>query len=168
MLPKEVTALMNKINKKLKGLSNWQQNSKTAHISIKYLGYYKNYSRKYIIKLIPDIKEISKKFLPIKLNIKGVKINGVPKSDKLDVFILIKRDKKIQALHNQIKRKLQNKIDHFTDWEGSLFLPHVTVLNANKSHINEIRKRLNGIRITKKPIIAKRLALHIKKEIIPI
>jgi 2'-5' RNA ligase len=166
MLPKEVTAIMNKITKKLKGLYSWQQNSKTPHISIKYLGLHKNYSKKYIIKLLPEIKEISKKILPIKLNIKGIKINEVPKSDKLDVFILIKKDKKIQALHNQIKNKLRSRIDHFSDWEGKNFLPHITVLSANKIHIKEIKRKIKILKINIKPIIAKKIALHIKKKII--
>ena len=168
MLPKEVTDSMNKINKILNGLCNWHQNSKVAHISIKYLGYHKSYSKRDILKLLPEINNISKELLPLKLRMKGIKIHEVPNSDKLNVFILIEKTKGLQSLHDRIKTGLGSRIDHFTDWEGKHFYPHVTVVNASKSNIKEIKKRLRNLKIPKKPFVASRLALHAKKEIIRI
>lgn len=115
-------------------------NATRMHITVKYLGYHKKYSNSQIKKLIPEIKEIAKEYLPLKIKVKGIRIET--KYKQAGVLLNYKTDKKAKKFHNEIIKKLGSKIDIFENMDGRNFGQHIVIGAGQKTskNIRELRK----------------------------
>jgi hypothetical protein len=116
-------------------------NSMMAHIAIKYLGFHKNYSNAQIKKLVPELKEISKKYLPLEIDVSGLKIGT--KFNNVGVLLDYKAPPLLRKFHNEVINRLGDKIDFFEDRDGKMFEHHIS-LGAGPKVSNNI-KALRGI-----------------------
>ncbi len=109
-------------------------NSMRMHITIKYLGYHKKYSNKEILRLAPKLKEISLKYLPLEVKVRGIKVGT--KHDDVGVLLNFKRNPKIDKFHNEIINSLGKDIDNFENIDGKNFAQHITISSGQKTHDN--------------------------------
>ena len=127
--------------KKLGTIADWtikknpEVGRRGLHLSIKYIGYRKNYSKKYVEKLIPELKKIAKKYLPLKIEVKGIKISS-SKYDSLGVLLNCKSNPKISKLHKEIIFKLGKKMDFFEYSEGKNFRQHIVIASCPSNNHN--------------------------------
>ncbi len=104
------------------------------HISICYFSY----PEKYVEKLIPKINEIIKKYLPLKVKVKGLlggwEIGiGVPA-----ILWNITDFEEIKKIHEEIISALKGDITHFNDPEMD-FTPHVGIALGYDEKIEELK-----------------------------
>lgn len=137
-----------KYEKKIKPYIEWGafkekhkkgSNLMPLHIAIKYLGYHKNYSNKEIKKLLPELKEICEKYLPIEIIVRGLKIGT--KYDNIGILLNYKTDPKVKRFHNEILKKFNGRIDIFENQDGKNFSQHITLAAAKKTNKNLIELR---------------------------
>jgi len=113
------------------------------HISLCYFSYPERYPREYIRKLIPKIIKIAKKYLPIKLKVKGL-IGGWELNWKFPVIMWNVIDfSKINKFHEKIINSLKNDIDHFND-TGLEFEPHIGIALGKKESIEKLKTIVNA------------------------
>ena len=143
------------------------KNKRGLHINIKYLGYRKNYSKKHIKKLIPELKEISKKFLPLEIEVKGIKI-ATGKYNSIGVLLNYKSNPKIKKFHKEVMTKLKNKIDFFEYSDEKNFRHHIVIgscpiKNQNLKTLRKLSRKSKNDKTTK--IICKNIYLTDNKGI---
>jgi len=142
-LPSKIYNYISKYKKEILPYTKWfikkrhsypKSNSMVAHITIKYLMYHKRESNKDIRELIPELKEISKRYLPIKISVKGIKIGT--KYKDIGILLNFKSNKKIKDFHKEVLDKLKGKIDIFQEMDGANFSPHIAIGAAEKTKSN--------------------------------
>jgi 2'-5' RNA ligase len=129
-------------------------NSMRLHITIKYLGYHKNYSNREIESLIPDLKEISKKYLPLEINVKGLDIrqnkNYYPGGG---VLIKFWPTDKIRKFHEEVIKKLN--VDIFRNMDGKNFDPHIVLAgyDVRKADVTKLKRIVYSSRKDKEMLL---------------
>ncbi len=109
------------------------------HISVCYFSYPEKYSEEYVKKLVPKINEIIKKYLPLKVKVKGLLGGwevgiGVPA-----ILWNITEFDEIEKMHKEIMKALKEDIEHFNDPEMD-FTPHIGIALGNDEKIEELKK----------------------------
>jgi len=139
-----------KYRKKIRPLVEWfvkarysypGTNKMRPHITIKYLGYHKKYSNKEIKKLTPKIKEISKKYLPLEIKIKGLNLGMNPAYYPCGGILLdFKPKTKVRRFHQDIIQSL--KVDIYKNIDRSNFDPHIALaeFDMRKADIKKLKE----------------------------
>jgi 2'-5' RNA ligase len=109
------------------------------HISMCYFSYPDKYPRERIKLLVPKIIAVLKKYLPLKVKVKGLmgawEIDlGVP-----GILWNIQDFSKINQFHNELIDVLKEDIEHFNDPEMD-FSPHIGLALGNPEKIEELKK----------------------------
>jgi len=141
-IPKKYYYYILKYKKRALPYINWfvkkdykyPSNLMRAHITLKYLGYHSKYTNREIEKLIPDLVKISKKYFPIKIKVK-VLIIGTKYQDA-GVLLNFEPKNKLKKFHNEIVKKLGNKIDIFENMDLKNFEPHIALGSGSKTKEN--------------------------------
>lgn len=164
VLSTQLTYLTKEINKKLKKFCNWIEKPKKTHITLKYLGYFENYKEKEILRLIPKIKKISIKYMPLKIRLLSINIFENKEQDLLSIFIKVKKSKKLREFHYKLKYSLK-PIDHFTFQEGHYYSPHITLAHAKIKNKEKIVRLIEKIKFKEREIIFDKLGIYLKRSI---
>jgi 2'-5' RNA ligase len=143
-LPKEAYLYLKKYEKPMKRIVDWfvkddykypGSNSMIPHITLKYLGYHSEHTNEEISKLAPEILQIIKKYLPIKIEVRGIEVGS--KYSNLGVLLRFRPSEKLKKLHEEIIQKLGDKIDLFKKMDGDNFEPHIAIATAEKTKENQ-------------------------------
>lgn len=116
------------------------------HISMCYFSYPKKYPKKFIKKLIPHIIEISRKYLPIKIKVKGLKggwevgMESPTLAGHESPLIMwnITNFKEINLFHKNLIKELKIHIKHFNDPDLE-FTPHIGVALGKDSDLGNLK-----------------------------
>jgi 2'-5' RNA ligase len=109
------------------------------HITLKYLGYHSKYSNRQIEKLIPELSEIARKYLPMKITIRGLSIGT--KYETAGILLNFKPKDKVRKFHQELIKTLKNKIDFFENMDLKNFEPHIVLGSGPKTKENLKRLR---------------------------
>lgn len=133
------------------------------HIGLKYMAYENDYSDKHMMDLIPEIKKIAEKYLPMQMEIDelGGFWNKPEWPSKPIIFLKVKLTKELKNFHNELRDCLKDKSDTFFFAEGKNYTPHITLGVGNEKYTKEL------IEIVKSPRVstifsAKKLAMRLK------
>lgn len=136
------------------------------HVGLKYLGYENKFTDRYMLKFVPELKIMAKKYLPLKLTIKGLgAFWSSPKWPQKQpvIFLRVIPNKKLNAFHKEIRACVRNKVDIFLLAEGRNYTPHCTLGLGRPEKIKELRKLVVQSRKDKPiTIVAKRFAMRLK------
>lgn len=103
---------------------NPKRNTMRPHITIKYLGCHKEHSNTEILRLKDDLNEIASRYLPLKIKVRGIKIGT-----RWGIGILLNYtlEDRIKQFHQEVIRKLGDRIDIYEDIDGKNFGPHIAL-----------------------------------------
>ena len=109
------------------------------HISICYFSYPEKYPKEYVQKLVPKINKIIKKYLPLKVKVKGL-LGGWDVGIGVPAILWNITDfEEINKMHDEIISSLKKDIEHFNDPEMD-FTPHIGVALGDDKKIEELKK----------------------------
>jgi len=109
------------------------------HISVCYFSYPDKYPEEYVEKLVPKINEIIKKYLPLKVKVKGL-LGGWEVGIGVPAILWNITDfKEIEKMHKEIIETLKEDIEHFKDPEMD-FTPHIGIALGNEEKLEELKK----------------------------
>jgi len=113
------------------------------HISLCYFSYPEKYPKEHIKKLIPKIIKIAKKYLPIKLKVKGL-MGGWELNWGFPVIMWNVVDyNNINKFHKEIINSLKEEVEHFNDPDLE-FEPHVGIALGKNESIEELKTIINA------------------------
>jgi len=112
------------------------------HISLCYFSYPDKYPEEYVAKLVPKINKILKKYLPMKLKVKGLLGGWDVGIDAPAILWNVIDLKQSELLHKEILRVLKSDIDHFNDPEMD-FTPHIGIALGKIDSISVLKKIVN-------------------------
>ncbi|MFA4886812.1 MAG: 2'-5' RNA ligase family protein, partial [Candidatus Nanoarchaeia archaeon] len=95
--------------KRLQGLVEKPMSLDKLHLGLKYLGYETDHEDEYIKSLIPEIKPIVKRYLPLEIEIEGVgAFYDTPEwPSKTIIFLKVKENKRLRAFHDELRTSLK-------------------------------------------------------------
>lgn len=109
------------------------------HISLCYFSYPNKYSKEFITKLVPKINKIAKKYMPLKVKVRGL-IGAWEIGLKIPAILWnIQNFNEINKFHKEIINKLKNKIYHFNNPKLD-FNPHIGIALGKQKNINQLKK----------------------------
>ena len=109
------------------------------HISMCYFSYPNKYPEEVVSKLVPKIIEISKKYLPFKVKVKGL-LGGWELGWDFPVIMWNITDfKMINEIHDELVGVLKKDIEHFNDPKLD-FDPHIGIALGDETKIEELKK----------------------------
>lgn len=115
------------------------------HISLCYFSYPEKYSEDYIKTLIPKIIEIAKKYMPVKVSIKGLQ-GGWELGWSFPVILWNIQDySKLNRFHEEIINELKKAIEHFNDPEFKIDL-HIGIALIKEESIEDVKKLIEKSR----------------------
>lgn len=119
------------------------------HISLCYFSYPEKYSCGYIEKLVPKINEIAKKYLPMKIKVKGLlgawelgwesPILADHESPVIMWDISKESLKKIKSFRDDLVLTLKDKIEHFNDPDLE-FTPHIGIALGKQEKMAQLKE----------------------------
>lgn len=111
------------------GLLERTEKLENLHLGLKYLGYDTDYTEEYMETLIPELQDITRRYLPIRLTVQGIAgFWSTPDWQcKPVIFLRVLQNKRLQELHEEIVEELGDRVDTFTFIEGRYYTPHITL-----------------------------------------
>ena len=109
------------------------------HISVCYFSYHEKYPEEYVKKLVPKINETIKKYLPLKIKVRGL-LGGWEAGIGVPAILWNVTDfEEIKKLHKELISTLKKYINHFNDLEMD-FTPHIGIALGNDKKIEELKE----------------------------
>ena len=135
------------------------------HIGLKYIAYENDYSDDYMISLVPEIKKIVEKYMPMKIEVQGV--GGFwdrPEWPSCPIiFLRVKLTDELKEFHNNLRKLLKNKVDSFPSAEGNNYIPHITLGVGNEKQTKELKKIIEKSKFSESvSFIANKFAMRLK------
>ncbi len=120
------------------------------HISCRYLGYRDEADFERIREIIPLLKEIYDKFLPIECSVGRLFTSWEPNPNYKSKLLMVKmQSPKLKLLHEEILQKTK-KFSVFSGVEGENFNPHFTLGSLKEEFEDEIPEEVSDfVRNTK-------------------
>jgi hypothetical protein len=123
------------------------ENIAPQHISMCYFSYPDKYPKEYVIKLLPKIKEIAEKYLPLKVAVKGL-LGGweigfkspVSSGQESPVIMWNITDfTKINRFHEELISALKSKVQHFNE-KNLDFSPHIGIALGKQENLPQLKR----------------------------
>jgi len=137
LLPPSVYEIIETYQERIRPFVEDVNEIESAHLTVKYLGHEMNpkYTDGYMESLIPEIRGIARKYLPIRVQIHGLsiwelRVKGY--EGRYVVFLDILPNEELESLHDEIIEKLGDRIDYF-ELEDENFRPHISLTYSGKS-----------------------------------
>jgi 2'-5' RNA ligase len=109
------------------------------HISLCYFSYPEKYPKEVIKKLVPKINRIAKKFIPMKIKVKGL-LGGWELGWGFPVIMWNIVDfGKINEFHKKLITSLKKDVEHFNDVDLD-FEPHIGIALGNDEFLPKLKE----------------------------
>jgi len=130
LLPQDALQLVTLQRRRLAGCCHRFDPTETLHLTIKYLGYpSERFSEKAVKSFIPRISDLLRKFIPVRISIRGIDIFGDTDDPERDpvIFLKVLDTDPLRQMHDILRRELGNSIEPFPHADGANFRPHITI-----------------------------------------
>lgn len=144
-LPSEALKLISCYHRKLNGLCERFDPIESAHLTVKYLGYSSpSFTEDDVFNLLPKISDISKKYIPLKIYIRGIDIfchNEAEERVFYLVYLKVLPNPELERFHADVMSSLGSAIDAFPHADGPNFKPHITISKGvPQNNVDRIKK----------------------------
>jgi len=164
MLP-ELAGFFRKYRKQSSGLIADYVTIPRIHMGLKYLGFQKKFTDNYMKRLIPDLRRVAKKHLPLKITVKGLgAFWSSPRWPRRNpaIYLKVVVNKELRAFHSDVCNAVRTRVDTFSLAEGRNYHPHVSLGSGKNEKIKELKKLIarsrNAAPVT---ILAHRMAMRL-------
>ena len=142
----EVKELAERELGKLEGLIEKRMPLEKAHLGLKYLGYDRDYEIEERIDLVPEIKSVVDRYLPMEIRISGLGgfWNTSEWPSKPIIFLRIEENKRLRETHEELRRILKGRVDTFELAEGEHYTPHITIAVGKSEYEGELKRRIGA------------------------
>ena len=144
LLPDSVHGIIRMYQERIKPFVEEVNEIESAHLTVKYLGHETEYTDEYMESLIPEIREIARKYLPFTIQIHGLsmwelQVEGY--EGQYVIFLDVIVNERLQEFHDEIVKRLGDRIDYFKLEDGD-YRPHISLTYSGRKENLEQLKRI--------------------------